>query len=207
MIARRVITLPMKVQRHEFPLETLRVRDVRCERGNHLGAVPVASASRTAGHHSSRHGRSSGLLHAREQTGHHRLIRLDREASERAADRRCHRSADASALADHLRVEMDRSQRERRREYPRGGVYIYTYHLGCLCDLPKGVTNVPALLSLHVYADDAVKVRLNGNLIAQKNTGWSFVPVRPRRRPTLLPPAGCPSPRRASSTPGAQTTC
>jgi hypothetical protein len=55
-----------------------------------------------------------------------------------------------------------------------GGVFIYTYHLGCLCDLPKGVATVPAFLSLHVFADDAVKVRLNNNLIAQKNTGWSF---------------------------------
>jgi hypothetical protein len=75
---------------------------------------------------------------------------------------------------------------------PAGGVYTYTYHLGCLCDLPKGVTNVPALLSLHVYADDAVKVYLNNNLIAQKNTGWSFRSGPPAPAADAAPPGGLP---------------
>ena len=75
---------------------------------------------------------------------------------------------------------------------PVGGVYIYTYHLGCLCDLPKGVTNIPALLSLHVYADDAVKVRLNNNLIAQKNTGWSFRSGPPAPAADAAPAGGLP---------------
>ncbi|HEY0383795.1 MAG TPA: hypothetical protein VGC72_16500 [Candidatus Elarobacter sp.] len=54
------------------------------------------------------------------------------------------------------------------------GVYIYTYHLGCLCDVPKGIQSVPASLSLRVLADDAIVVKLNNFPIFTKTTGWSF---------------------------------
>jgi hypothetical protein len=75
---------------------------------------------------------------------------------------------------------------------PVGGVYIYTYHLGCLCDLPKGVQTVPALLSFHMFADDAVTVKLNNFPIASKTTGWSFRNGPPAPAADAAPAGGIP---------------
>jgi hypothetical protein len=75
---------------------------------------------------------------------------------------------------------------------PIGGLYVYTYHLGCLCDVPKGVSAVPAFLSLRVFADDAITVRLNGFPILQKNTGWSFRNGPPAPPADAAPAGGLP---------------
>ena len=55
-----------------------------------------------------------------------------------------------------------------------GGTYVYTYHLGCLCGLPDRVTSIPASLSLSVYGDDDVTVKLNGVAIGQHTGGYGF---------------------------------
>ena len=55
-----------------------------------------------------------------------------------------------------------------------GGTYVYTYHLGCLCALPERVSNVPVTMSLQVYADDDVTVKLNGFPIGQHTGGYGF---------------------------------
>ncbi len=55
-----------------------------------------------------------------------------------------------------------------------GGTYVYTYHLGCLCGVPKPLSNVPVTLTLQVYADDDVTVKLNGNVIGQHTGGYGF---------------------------------
>ena len=73
-----------------------------------------------------------------------------------------------------------------------GGLFIYTYHLGCLCDVPKGVPTVPAFLSLRVFADDAITVKLNGFPIAQKTTGWSFRNGPPAPPADAAPAGGLP---------------
>jgi hypothetical protein len=57
--------------------------------------------------------------------------------------------------------------------YP-GGKYVYSYHF-CLCGVPKGINAVPAALSLKVFADDIVTVKLNNNTIAQ-STGPAYNP-------------------------------
>jgi hypothetical protein len=59
-----------------------------------------------------------------------------------------------------------------------GGIYIYSFRF-CLCPLPNGVSTIPANLSFHVYADDAFTAKLNGNVIGQKLTGWSFTSASP----------------------------
>ena len=72
---------------------------------------------------------------------------------------------------------------------PDGGTYVYTYHLGCLCDAPKGI-RIPATLSLRVYADDEFVAYLNGNPIGQKLGGWAFTTNSALASPGIAAPPG-----------------
>ena len=58
------------------------------------------------------------------------------------------------------------------------GTYVYAYRF-CLCPLLNGEKTEPGSLTLHVYADDAFVAKLNGNVIGQKLTGWSFTSSSP----------------------------
>jgi hypothetical protein len=53
------------------------------------------------------------------------------------------------------------------------GTYIYSYHF-CLCGLPSRIQQVPASLSLRIFADDDFVAKLNSVPIAQKTGGWGF---------------------------------
>ena len=58
------------------------------------------------------------------------------------------------------------------------GIYVYTYRF-CLCPLLNGEKTEPGSLTLRVYADDSFVAKLNGNVIGQKLTGWSFTSSSP----------------------------
>jgi hypothetical protein len=58
------------------------------------------------------------------------------------------------------------------------GTYVYSYRF-CLCPLLNGQKTEPGSLTLRVYADDAFTAKLNGVIIGQKLTGWSFTSSSP----------------------------